>query len=45
LSISFRFRPQPISKIEILKFKIENAHDSFTLLFSIDSFKIPSRLF
>ncbi len=43
LSIPFRFRPQPASKIEILKLKIENAYDSFTLVFSLDSFTIPSR--
>ena len=44
-SIPLRFRPQPIFKTEIRKFKIENAYDSFSLAFSLDPFTIPSRLF
>ena len=46
LSSPFEFRPQPLFKpANIRKFKIENAYDSFTTFFTLDSFTLPNRLF
>ena len=46
LSNSLEFQPQPLFRdVNIRKFKIDSAYDSFTTYFSIDSFTLPPRLF